>query len=171
MTALAHSQQNLDIYGHEDIPWGAALEPLEAGRVDRFWLATVDPDGHPHLAGVGARWLEGRLYFPSGARTRKSKNLERQAACTVSAQLADLDLTIRGVAERVTDEQTVARLAEHYAATGWPARANGAVIEAPYSAPSAGPPPWDLWVVTPVSAVGVGPAGAMRWCLGSGEPA
>ncbi len=165
MSAATLSSENLDIYGKEDIPWSAALEPLEAGLVERYWLATVSPDGQPHLAGLGARWVDGRLYFVSGARTQKSKNLERNPACVISAQLPDLDLALRGVAERVTDEATVARLAAHWAATGWPARAKGGVIEAEYSAPSAGPPPWDLWVLSATSAVGVGLGGAMRWHL------
>ena len=39
---------------------------------------------------------------------------------------------------------------------------NGA-FTAPYSAPSAGPPPWNLYVVTPSVAFGVGLGGAMRW--------
>jgi hypothetical protein len=166
MTAVARLQENLDIYGHGDISWSTALGPLEAGRVDRFWLATVGPDERPHLAGLGARWFDGRLYFVSGAKTHKSRNLERNPACVISAQLPDLDLALRGVAHRVTDEETVARLAEHYAANGWPARANGSVLEADYSAPSAGPPPWDLWVLDLVSAVGVGAGGAMRWHFG-----
>jgi hypothetical protein len=34
---------------------------------------------------------------------------------------------------------------------------------APYSAPSAGPPPWNLYVVKPSVAFGVGLGGAMRW--------
>ena len=71
MTAAALTQENLDIYGHAEIFWSAALEPLEEGRVERYWLATVGPDGQPHLAGLGARWVDGRLYFVSGARTRR----------------------------------------------------------------------------------------------------
>ncbi len=37
---------------------------------------------------------------------------------------------------------------------------------AAYSAPSAGPPPWDLYVVTPTTSFGVAgaePCGATRW--------
>jgi hypothetical protein len=165
MSAATLFQENLDIYGHADIGWSTVLAPLEAGRVERYWLATVGPGGRPHLAAVGARWVDGRLYFVSGARTQKSKNLERRPECVISAQLPDLDVALRGAAERVTDDETVARLAAHWAATGWPARASGGVIEADYSAPSAGPSPWDLWVLRATSAVGVGPAGAMRWRL------
>jgi hypothetical protein len=37
---------------------------------------------------------------------------------------------------------------------------------APYSAPSAGPAPWDLYELTPAKAIGVAtgePFGATRW--------
>jgi hypothetical protein len=159
------SQENLDIYGSQDIPWSVPLEQLEAGLAERFWLATVRPDGRPHLAGVGARWLDGTLYFVSGGATRKSRNLEGRAHCVMAAQLPELDLTIEGRALRVQDHVVVERLANLYAATGWPARARGGVIEADYSAPSAGRPPWDLWLLRPTAAVGVGAAGAMRWCF------
>jgi hypothetical protein len=60
----------------------------------------------------------------------------------------------------------LARLAERYAALGWPATVDKGAFTAPYSAPSAGPPPWNLYVITPVTAFGVAPAephGATRW--------
>ena len=163
MTAIL-TQENLDIYGKADIAsWSVPLRRLEAGEAQRFWLATCGPGGRPHLSGVGARWLDGRLYFVSGDETAKSRTLVRCPACAISAELPDLDLTLKGRAERVTDQPTVERLAAHWAATGWPAWAGSGAIEADYSAPSAGPSPWQLWVLSLRSAVGVGSTGAMRW--------
>ena len=160
-------QTNLaDIYGAEPIPWSRALKQLEAGAAKTYWLATTRPDGRPHLAGVGAQWVEGRLYFVSGAGTRKSRNLATNPNCAVSIALPDLDLVIEGTAGRVTDEATLARIAERYASGGWPATVSDGAFTAPYSTPSAGPPPWDLYVVTPVTAFGVAtaePNGATRW--------
>jgi hypothetical protein len=43
-------------------------------------------------------------------------------------------------------------------------------LTAAYSAPSAGPPPWYLYVFTPTAAFGVAtaePYGAMRWRFAS----
>ena len=157
------TQENIDLYGSPDIAWGGVLELLEAGRAQRYWLATVDADGSPHLAGIGARWVEGTLYFKSGARTRKSRNLERDGRCVISVELPDFDLTFTGRAVRVTDEATVRFIAQIYAESGWPARATGSQLEADYSAPTAGPPPWDVWTMAPQSAVGLGAGGAMRW--------
>ena len=159
-------QKNLDIYGHAPIPWSRAVEQLEAGKAQSFWLATVRPDGRPHVAAVGARWVDGKLYFTSGPRTRKSRDLAHNPACVFSVTLPNLDLVLEGTAARVTDEATLQRLAERYAAQGWPARASDGAITAEYSAPSAGPPPWYLYVLRPTTAFGVAtaePHGATRW--------
>jgi pyridoxine/pyridoxamine 5'-phosphate oxidase len=160
-------QTNLDIYGAEPIPWTRALDQLQDDSTRKTtWLATVDPDGRPHVAGVGALWLDGKFYFTSGAGTRKSRDLAANPHCAVSAALPNLDLVVEGTATKVTDGATLQRLAERYAAQGWPARVEDGALTAPYSAPSAGPPPWYLYVVTPSTAFGVAtaePNGATRW--------
>src|SRR5438309_7883596 len=73
-------EQNLDIYGHDPIPWSRASKQLvaqdrEEGKGRTCWLATTDEDGSPHLAAVGAIWLDDKFYFTSGPRLRKSRNL------------------------------------------------------------------------------------------------
>jgi hypothetical protein len=159
---------NLDIYGHPPIPWSRAEQQLEAsgGTSVRHYLATVRPDGRPHLAGIGALWVDGKFYFVSGAGTRKSRNLAQRGDCVISVTLPDLDLVVEGVATKVTDGPTLQRLAERYDAQGWPATVKDGAFTAPYSAPSAGPPPWDLYEFRPTTAFGVTtaePYGATRW--------
>lgn len=161
-------QKNLDRYGNDALPWSRALRHLESppSGTLTYWLATTRPDGRPHVAGVGALWEDGKLYFVSGSGTRKSRNLSSNPRCVVSVSLPGLDLVIEGTARRVTDEPTLTRLAGRYAAQGWPASVDGESFTAPYSAPSAGPPPWDLHVLTPETAFGVAgsePYGATRW--------
>jgi hypothetical protein len=169
-------QKNLDIYGNKPIPWSRALEALETapakpedtGGPNTYWLATTRPDKRPHVAGVGAIWLDGRFCFVSGAGTRKSRNLAANPNCVISVKLAGMDLVVEGTARVVTDEPTLQRLAKLYAAQGWPASVSGGAFTAPYSAPSAGPPPWNLYVMTPSTAFGVAsvePYGATRWRL------
>jgi hypothetical protein len=160
-------QTNLDIYGSAPIPWSRALDQLQDDSGKKTtWLATVRPDGRPHVAGVGALWLDGKFYFTSGADTRKSRDLAANPHCAISLALPDLDLVVEGAVSKVTDDATLQRLAERYAAQGWPARVEGGALTAPYSAPSAGPPPWYLYVLTPSTAFGVAtaePYGATRW--------
>jgi general stress protein 26 len=161
-------QTNLDGYGHPPLPWSRAERQLEAvvGENVTHFLTTVRPDGRPHVAGVGALWVDGRFYFTSGARTRKSRNLAGRADCVISVKLPDLDLVVEGAAKKVTDGPTLQRLAERYDAQGWPATVEGEALTAPFSAPSAGPAPWDLYEFTPRTAFGVAtaePFGATRW--------
>jgi pyridoxine/pyridoxamine 5'-phosphate oxidase len=168
---VAMREQNLDIYGHDPIPWSRALKQLEAqgreeGRGRTCWLATTDADGRPHLAAVGAIWIDDKFYFVSGPRLRKSRNLAVNPRCAVSVSLDDVDVVVEGTARRVSDDATLERVANLYASLGWPARASGGAITAEYSAASAGRGPWDLYAVTPTTAVGVAtkePAGATRW--------
>lgn len=164
-------QKNLDIYGSEPLEWARAVRQLEDTSGHRTcWLATTDPDGSAHLAGVGALWVDDKVYFTSGPRMRKSRNLAKNPRCAMSFALGDLDLVVEGTASKVTDESVVADLAARYAAQGWAARAEGTVITAEYSAPSAGPAPWDLYVIAPEKAYGVAtaePYGATRWRFGA----
>lgn len=98
--------------------------------------------------------------------TRKSRNLAERPDCVISVKLPGLDLVVEGTAAKVTDGPTLQRLAELYDAQGWPARVEDGAFTAPYSAPSAGPPPWDLYEFTPAVAFGVAgaePHGATRW--------
>lgn len=158
--------KNLDIYGHKAIPWSRALEILNAGFDGTCWLATTRPDGRPHVAGIGALWLDEKFYIVTGARTRKGRNLANNPSCVISVALKGLDLAVEGRAVKVTDDATLHRLAKRYADQGWPATVKDGAFTAPYSAPSAGPPPWDLYVMTPTTAFGVAtaePHGATRW--------
>jgi len=157
-----------DLYHLPPIPWSRALEALESGqqRNETSFLATTRPDGRPHLAGVGAVWDNGKVYFVSGAGTRKSQNVAQTARCAIAMSLTGIDLVIEGAAERVTDDETLHRLAKRYAEGGWPAKVQDGAFTYDYSAPSAGPPPWDLYVVKPTTVFGVlaaEPGGATRW--------
>jgi hypothetical protein len=166
-------QKNLDIYGNEAIPWSRALAALEAsakseeaGPPRTWWLGTTRPDGRPHSAGVGAMWLAGSVYFVSGPGTRKSRNLAKNPNCVISVSLTGLDLILEGAARVVTDEPTLQRLVKLYNSQGWPAKVSDGAFTAEFSAPSAGPPPWNLYVMTLSTAFGVAsvePFGATRW--------
>jgi hypothetical protein len=161
---------NLDtIYGSPPLEWARAHDALAVGSLGpdaHFFLGTVRPDGRPHAAGVGAAWYDGDLYFKTGPATRKGRNLAQNPAVTLSAALPGIDLTIEGDAERVTDTETLEALAAIYNEGGWPVRVDGDTFTAPYSAPSAGPPPWHLFRVTIRTVFGVAgaePHGATAW--------
>ena len=133
--------KNLDIYGSAPLAWTRVHRQLEAGdSKGSYWLATTRPDGRPHVAGVGAVWVDEKFYFVSGAATRKSQNLAENPNCVLSVSLPDLDLVVEGTAAIVRDPSTLARLAERYASGGWPAEvsAPGRPIHRPGIDKSAG---------------------------------
>ena len=158
-----------ELYGEELMPWSRATDALGTGSLGAevpCFLGTVDRDGRPHASGVGVAESAGALYFTSGPKTRKSRNLAAGPACTLSLRLDDIDLVIEGEAHRVTDRATLERVAAVFREGGWPAQADGDAISAPYSAQSAGPPPWYLYRIDMHTASGVAlrePHGASRW--------
>jgi hypothetical protein len=170
---------NLDtIYGSPLLDWSAIEARLregltqapQTGGPDRHtcWLATIDGDGSPHVTGVGGLWVDGAFCFETGENTRKARNLARDPRCTLSVATHGFDLVVEGEAQKVTDPTVVADLAARWAAEGWPARVDetGVALTAEYSAPSAGPPPWFIYRLTPHSATAVAtvePGGATRW--------
>jgi PPOX class probable F420-dependent enzyme len=172
-----------DLYDLPALEWG----PIEAGLdeglsmapgtggPDRHscWLATINPDGSPHVTGLGMLWVEGAFWFETGERSRKARNLARDPRCTLSVATHDFDLVVEGTAERVTDPGTVADMAARWAQGGWPASVDdsGVALTAEYSAPSAGPPPWLVYRLTPHRATAlatVEPGGATRWTFNDG---
>ncbi len=77
------------------------------------------------------------------------------------------DVVVEGTADKVTDPDTVARIAEIWATRGgWPATPDedGTGITAPFNAPGLGSPPWFVYRVTPIAATSVTQqGGSTRW--------
>jgi PPOX class probable F420-dependent enzyme len=167
-----------DLYGTPLLEWASIEARLgqgvtqapETGGPNRHtcWLATINPDGSPHVTGIGALWVDGSFWFETGEGSRKGRNVARDPRCTLSVATHDFDLVVEGEAHKVTDPATVADMAARWAAGGWPARVDdsGVALTADFSAPSAGPPPWFVYRMTPHAATAlatVEPGGATRW--------
>jgi hypothetical protein len=113
-------------------------------------------------------WIDEAFWFETGERSRKGRNLARDPRCALSLATSTFDLVVEGVASKVTDPATVAVMAGHWAAEGWPCHVDesGTALTAPFSAPSAGPPPWHVYRITVRTATAlstVEPGGATRW--------
>ena len=161
--------KNIDQYGNDALPWSRATSALEGISHENitWFLSTVDPGGAPHTAGVGAVWCDGGLYFVSGPGTRKSRNLEARPAASIGVALEALDLVFEGTARRITGKPTLEKLAKHYREEGgWPAEVEGEGFTAPFTAPSGGPPPWNVYEFDFHAVYGIAkvePYGATRW--------
>jgi Pyridoxamine 5'-phosphate oxidase len=141
--------------GLPPVEWAAVAAKLDAGSAPAAdavnsrstWLVTLNEDGRPHVTAVGALWVDGAFWFQTGAGTRKGRNVARDARCSVAVSVAGGDVVVDGDAVRVTEPRDIARLAEAWAAQGWPAEPDesGSGITAPFNAPSQGPPPWNVY--------------------------
>ena len=59
---------------------------------------------------------------------------------------------------KVTDGPKLQRIADAYAAEGWEPTVRDGTLYAEFSAPAAGPPPWDVYEVTPKTVFALGTA-------------
>lgn len=162
---------NLDIYGNPPLAWSRVVKVLSGAPTDDLthFVGTVRPDGRPHVAGVGGLYLDGDLYFVAGPGTRRARNLAANPSCTIAVRMEGMDLTFEGEAVRVTDREILERAAAKFREGGWTAEVEGDALTAPFSAPSAGPPPWHLYRFTFHTVFGVAgaePHGATRWRFG-----
>jgi nitroimidazol reductase NimA-like FMN-containing flavoprotein (pyridoxamine 5'-phosphate oxidase superfamily) len=146
-------------------PWGWVGGHLRRSTAT-YWLATVRPNGAPHVMPLLAVWVEGRLYVCMGPGTRKARNLARDARCVVTVEHEGLDLVIEGTAVKVRDEDTLRLVAQAYDEIyGWRVMVRDGAFDAAGGA-VAGPPPYDVYQVAPATAYGFGtdePLAATRW--------
>jgi hypothetical protein len=82
------------------LSWNYVEECMVAAQ--NYWVATVHPDGRPHLTPVWGVWVDGAFYFGSGPQTRKVRNLSENPHVAVHPESADV-VILEGVAETITD--------------------------------------------------------------------
>ena len=163
--------KNLDIYGSPPLEWQRVVDALDKtselevpDSASRFWIATTRPDGGPHLMAVGIVWDNGKFYLSTGAGTQKGRNLARDPRCMISLAAPGVDIVAEGEAKIIRDEGHLQRIATLY--DDWGPQVRDGAFWHEFSAPSAGPPPWDVYEITPTTIYAVAtaePHGATRW--------
>ena len=142
----------------ETTSWDFAHERLADPEPNRHaWLATVRPDGRPHLMPVIPFWIDGAFHMIVGEGTRKGRNLAADSRCVIAIEdlrLPSLDLVFEGRAEPLEDADAVRTIAERLKESGWPLEARGVEVHGP-NAPTAGPPPYRIYRMVPSKAFGL----------------
>jgi nitroimidazol reductase NimA-like FMN-containing flavoprotein (pyridoxamine 5'-phosphate oxidase superfamily) len=137
------------------LPWSEARDRLAQTRF--YWVATTRPDGRPHVRPVLGVWVEGAMYSTTGPNTRKAANLAHDPRCAITARTDGMDLVLEGDASFVRDDDTLRKVAKAYDEKyGWPVTIQDGAYDAPYGAPTAGPPPYELYRITPTVVLGFG---------------
>jgi Pyridoxamine 5'-phosphate oxidase len=91
------------------LPWSWAEQRLTASR--SYWVASLWPDGRPHLMPVWGVWEGEALWFSSGPRSRKARNLAGDRRCVVATDDANEPVIIDGSAELVREHEAIERIA------------------------------------------------------------
>ena len=91
------------------------------GAAKKVQVATINPDGSPHLTTLFYVALEGRIAFWTYGRSQKIKNLERDPRVACLVEDGDDYFELRGVsitgrAELVTEESAIRRIGTAVAA-------------------------------------------------------
>jgi uncharacterized pyridoxamine 5'-phosphate oxidase family protein len=95
--------------------WAQGREVLQDAPL--YWLSTVRPDGRPHVTPLLGIWLDGALYFCTGADERKAKNLAENPHCILTTgcnTLDGLDLVVEGEVAKVSEAIELRRIADSY---------------------------------------------------------
>jgi nitroimidazol reductase NimA-like FMN-containing flavoprotein (pyridoxamine 5'-phosphate oxidase superfamily) len=99
--------------GAKAVPWAEAEAVL--AKSEMFWLSTVRRDGRPHVTPLPTVYLDRTLYFCAGELEQKAVNLRTNPQVVLTTgtnQLhSGLDVIVEGEAVRMTDHDTLVRLA------------------------------------------------------------
>ena len=94
------------------LPWKWAEDRL--GKSRQYWIATTRPDGRPHVMVVWALWMDGLLYFSTGSKSRKARNLKANPNCTMGTEKADEAVILEGVVETERDVDKIREFLRRY---------------------------------------------------------
>lgn len=96
------------------LTWIAAAGILAGAELS--WITTVRPDGRPHVTPLITVLHDGTVHFCTGPEERKARNLAENPSVVLTtgsnALHGGTDVVLEGVAERVTGEEAIGRLAD-----------------------------------------------------------
>jgi hypothetical protein len=153
-------------YGLPPTTDGMLAWPEVEGRLiaaTTYWLATVRPDGRPHVVPRWGVWVDGRFWYDGAPTTRHARNLQRNPACSLNLESGTEAVIVEGESRpaRAPADSLGQRLAaafEKYHALGYDPTADA----------WAGPDGGGLHVLTPQRALAwfTFPTDATRFTFG-----
>ncbi len=104
-------------YGIAETPtglltWAWVSQQLTASR--NYWICTTRPNGNPHAAPVWGVVIDDLVYFGTGSTSVKSKNIAHNAEVVVHLESGDDCVIIEGLAQAVTDQAILTKMAALY---------------------------------------------------------
>lgn len=97
------------------LAWDEVRTALE--KSGRFWIATTNPNGGPHLIQQWGAWVGDRFYFEGGSDTRWARNIVRDSRIVLSCDHGDMAVIVHGTADNMKPDRALAeRIVRSYTA-------------------------------------------------------
>jgi PPOX class probable F420-dependent enzyme len=80
------------------------LDPKVEQRLQteqNLWLATVRPDGSPHLVPIWFVWVAGKIYLCTEAASVKVRNLQLNPRVSIALEDGNHPIVIEGLAQPI----------------------------------------------------------------------
>jgi hypothetical protein len=124
------------------------------GGAPVYWLATVRPDGRPHVMPVQGVWTDGAAYICTFHGSVKDQNLAANPNVSVTFGQDALDLIFEGAATKVADDAILGRVGDAYKAKyGWQVAVRDGVFFGD-SGSGMGEIPWAVYEIAPARGFG-----------------
>lgn len=140
----------------DPIDWEEAAGLFAAER--SYWVATTGNESRPQIRPVLAVYFEERIYSTTNPAARKGRNLARRPLAAFAASAPTMDIVIEGTVTWIDDPRRLQHVGDAYRDKyGWPVTVTtDGAFTAPYAAPTAGPPPYRVYEITPTVAYAFG---------------
>lgn len=89
------------------LPWQWATDRLT--RSHDYWIATVWPDGRPHVTPVWGVWRDDALWFSCSRRSRKARNLEANPVAVATTDDPANPVIVEGEVAQVLERDPLLR--------------------------------------------------------------
>ena len=89
------------------LPWEWAEERLVQSH--DYWLATVRPDGAPHVMPVWGVWSESAAWFSASPRSRKTRNIAGDPRAVITTDNPLQPVVVEGIVEAVVGDEAIER--------------------------------------------------------------
>lgn len=76
------------------LSWSEVEARLAAAR--HYWLATVRPDGRPHVVPRWGVWVDGCFFYDGAPTTRHALNLAENSACSLNLESGTETVIVEG---------------------------------------------------------------------------
>lgn len=94
------------------LDWDWVCDQMQKSR--NYWVCTTSPSGAPHAAPVWGVWVDEILYFATGGKSRKGRNIAADPRTVIHLESGDETVIFEGTLRKETDDKLLQRIVTDY---------------------------------------------------------